>query len=224
MTYYDDLSEKDWLKSIHATMRRSEGKRQAISFQLEADDVLGAQLAAILAAIEGLAACIAAIPAPVVNVSELPAPTVVVEPTPVNLAEIVQAISTMGTRTNPDAIADAIAARILPQPATEPNGMVEVASLLKDIAWKLQGRGVQAYGGGAVSFSPAGLNQLTEALAQGISGPTGPAPSGYDFVDNTYTGDNLTEVVYKTGGSGGTTVATITMTYDGDKLDTVTWS
>jgi hypothetical protein len=37
----------------------------------------------------------------------------------------------------------------------------------------------------------------------------------HDYISNTYTGSNLTQVVFKRGGSGGTTVATLTMTYDG---------
>ena len=36
----------------------------------------------------------------------------------------------------------------------------------------------------------------------------------YDYVSLSYTGDNLTGVIFKTGGAGGTTVATVTMTYD----------
>ena len=37
----------------------------------------------------------------------------------------------------------------------------------------------------------------------------------HDHISLTYTGSNLTGVVYKTGGSGGTTVATLTLAYDG---------
>lgn len=37
----------------------------------------------------------------------------------------------------------------------------------------------------------------------------------HDYMDLAYTGGNLTEVVYKQGGSTGTTVATLTLTYDG---------
>jgi hypothetical protein len=37
----------------------------------------------------------------------------------------------------------------------------------------------------------------------------------HDYIDLSYTGTNLTGVVYKTGGSGGTTVATLTLAYDG---------
>lgn len=45
-----------------------------------------------------------------------------------------------------------------------------------------------------------------------IAGLTIPA---HDYMDLSYTGSNLTSVVYKTGGSTGTTVATLTLTYDG---------
>jgi len=38
----------------------------------------------------------------------------------------------------------------------------------------------------------------------------------HDYVACTYTGSNLTQLVYKTGGSGGETVATITLSYDGN--------
>lgn len=44
----------------------------------------------------------------------------------------------------------------------------------------------------------------------------------YDYISLSYTGTNLTSVVYKTGGSGGTTVATLTLAYTGSRLDTVT--
>jgi len=47
----------------------------------------------------------------------------------------------------------------------------------------------------------------------------------HDYISLSYTGSNLTGVVYKTGGSGGTTVATLTLTYDGsNNLLTVTRS
>jgi hypothetical protein len=44
----------------------------------------------------------------------------------------------------------------------------------------------------------------------------------YDYVSLSYTGDNLTSVVFKRGGSGGTTVATLTLVYTGARLDSVT--
>lgn len=37
----------------------------------------------------------------------------------------------------------------------------------------------------------------------------------HDYIALSYTGSNLTGVVYKTGGSGGTTVATLVLAYDG---------
>lgn len=43
----------------------------------------------------------------------------------------------------------------------------------------------------------------------------------YDYIDLTYTGDDLTGVVYK---SGGTAVATLTLAYSGGKLVSVTKS
>ena len=45
----------------------------------------------------------------------------------------------------------------------------------------------------------------------------------HDYVSCSYTGTNMTGVVFKNGGSGGNTVATLTLTYDGsDNLLTVT--
>jgi hypothetical protein len=51
------------------------------------------------------------------------------------------------------------------------------------------------------------------------------APAEYDYIEMGYTGSNMTSVVYKTGGSGGTTVATLTLAYDGsNNLTSVTRS
>jgi len=47
-------------------------------------------------------------------------------------------------------------------------------------------------------------------------------PEFHDYIALTYTGANLTKVVYKDGGSSGTTVATLTLAYTGAVLDTVT--
>lgn len=47
----------------------------------------------------------------------------------------------------------------------------------------------------------------------------------HDYLSLSYTGSNLTGIIYKTGGSGGTTVATLTLGYDGsDNLTSVTKS
>jgi len=39
-------------------------------------------------------------------------------------------------------------------------------------------------------------------------------PTAYDFISLSYLSDNLTVVVYKEGGAAGTTVSTLTLTYD----------
>jgi len=46
-------------------------------------------------------------------------------------------------------------------------------------------------------------------------------PKEYDYISLSYTDDDLTGVVYKTGGSGGTTVATLTLTYTDNVLQSV---
>ena len=57
------------------------------------------------------------------------------------------------------------------------------------------------------------------AVVAGLSIPE------HDYIALGYTGTNLTGVVYKTGGSGGTTVATLTLAYDGnDNIISVTKS
>lgn len=47
-------------------------------------------------------------------------------------------------------------------------------------------------------------------------------PSTYDYISLAYTGDNLTTVVFKSGGSGGTTISTLTLAYSGSTLTSVT--
>jgi hypothetical protein len=46
----------------------------------------------------------------------------------------------------------------------------------------------------------------------------------HDYIALSYTGNDLTGVTYKTGGSGGTTVATLTLAYSDGKLASVTKS
>lgn len=62
----------------------------------------------------------------------------------------------------------------------------------------------------------AGVSALTS-----IAGMAVPA---HDHIALGYTGDNLTTVTYKTGGSGGTTVATLTLAYSGSTLTSITRS
>ena len=48
-------------------------------------------------------------------------------------------------------------------------------------------------------------------------------PSAYDYISLTYNaGGNVATATYKTGGSGGTTVAVLTLAYSGSNLTTVT--
>jgi len=49
-------------------------------------------------------------------------------------------------------------------------------------------------------------------------------PNSYDYVVTTYTGGNLTTVVYKSGGASGTTVSTLTLAYTGARLNSITKS
>ena len=65
------------------------------------------------------------------------------------------------------------------------------------------------------SINPS--SETTLAKIPGIAIPL------HDYVALSYTGANLTGVVYKIGGAGGTTVATLVLTYDSsDNLLTVT--
>lgn len=55
-----------------------------------------------------------------------------------------------------------------------------------------------------------------------LGGIAGLVPSAFDYISLSYTGSNLTGVVYKLGGSGGTTVATLTIAYSGSNITSVT--
>lgn len=69
-------------------------------------------------------------------------------------------------------------------------------------------------------------NATLSVTADGVeikndSGNPVPVVSGleipeHDYVSLNYTGSNLTGVVYKVGGSDGTTVATLALVYDGN--------
>jgi hypothetical protein len=47
-------------------------------------------------------------------------------------------------------------------------------------------------------------------------------PAEYDYVALSYTGADLTGVVFRTGGAGGTIVATLTLAYTAGNLTSVT--
>ena len=69
-------------------------------------------------------------------------------------------------------------------------------------------------------FATSSNQTSANTLLGGIAGLT---PSVFDYISLTYTGSNLTGVVFKTGGSGGTAISTLTLGYDGsDNLTSVT--
>jgi hypothetical protein len=83
--------------------------------------------------------------------------------------------------------------------------------------------------GGSLTVDGPLTDAELRATAVPVSGTvnvlTGLEIPEHDYIDLSYTGSNLTGVVYKTGGSGGTTVATLTLAYDGnDNLISVTKS
>lgn len=46
-------------------------------------------------------------------------------------------------------------------------------------------------------------------------------PETYDYIELSYSGNNITSSVFKVGGSGGTVVATLNLTYSGDNIISV---
>ncbi|MFA5406953.1 MAG: hypothetical protein WC307_06375 [Candidatus Nanoarchaeia archaeon] len=46
-------------------------------------------------------------------------------------------------------------------------------------------------------------------------------PDSYDYMSFGYTGDNITDIVYKIGGASGTIVATLTLTWSGSNITSV---
>lgn len=69
---------------------------------------------------------------------------------------------------------------------------------------------------------------VTIAAGTAAIGKLGAVPGldipAHDHISLSYTGADLTGVVYKTGGSGGTTVATLTLAYTSGNLTSVTKS
>src|SRR3990167_2060132 len=86
------------------------------------------------------------------------------------------------------------------------------------------GKQITEFGGDMTAPSVVGLKIGTEQISsanplpvtEGLNLPV------YDYISMTYTGSNLTEIIYKLGGASGTTVATLTMTYSGSNLISVT--
>jgi hypothetical protein len=85
-------------------------------------------------------------------------------------------------------------------------------------------------GGGGDARIDIGAVSLGDVEIKNDSGNPIPTIEGleipaHDYIALSYTGTNLTGVTYKEGGSGGTTVATLTLAYDGsNNLTSVTKS
>ena len=138
----------------------------------------------------------------------LSSPTVVVEPP--NLADIVTAVTSLKPGPTAAEIAAAIADLIQP-PSVGEDGVAplrEVAEALRNLDFRMQGMGRQAYGGGAVHLEPGQSISIANQLI----------PSAYDEIVLSYTGSNVTGVVYK---SAGHTTSTLTLTYSGDNITRV---
>lgn len=63
-----------------------------------------------------------------------------------------------------------------------------------------------------IATGQAADTALIKASSASIAGMAIPAN---DYISLGYTGANLTSVIYKSGGASGTTVATLTLAYDG---------
>lgn len=76
--------------------------------------------------------------------------------------------------------------------------------------------------GNPIPISDAGGSITVDGSVTTLAGLEIPA---HDYIAMAYTGSNLTGVTYKSGGSGGTTVATLTLAYDGsNNLTSITKS
>ena len=131
---------------------------------------------------------------------------------PTNLATI-KSPSTPAATTDP-----ALVVAISPNNPISVSGTVEQgtpASLAG--AWPVEitdGTSVLGTSTDPVRIDPTGTTP------QPVSSPL--EPPKYDYVSLSYTGSNLTEVQYYLGGSGGTLMATLTLSYSGSNLISVT--
>lgn len=86
--------------------------------------------------------------------------------------------------------------------------------------------GVTTGGGGAyvdVKVKPSGALVVSDddVLTQ-LETLNSLVPSAYDYISLSYSGSNVTGVVYKSGGSSGTIVSTLTIVYSGSNITSVT--
>lgn len=68
------------------------------------------------------------------------------------------------------------------------------------------------------------IKGYTDGIEGLLGGVAGFVPSVYDYISLSYTDGDLTGVVFKTGGSGGSTVSTLTLAYTAHVLQSVTKS
>lgn len=73
-----------------------------------------------------------------------------------------------------------------------------------------------------VSIPDIATETTLDAINTKLGGLSSFTPAVYDYISLSYTGDDLTGVVFKIGGSGGTTVSTLTLAYAGGVLTSVT--
>lgn len=76
--------------------------------------------------------------------------------------------------------------------------------------------------GAATSSNQTSTNTKLDTLYTSLQTINSLTPSIYDYIALSYTGSDLTSVVYKNGGSGGTTVSTLTLAYTSSVLQSVT--
>jgi hypothetical protein len=80
-------------------------------------------------------------------------------------------------------------------------------------------------GGATEAKQDAQLAKMPDLVSGSVPVVTGLEIPEHDHISLSYTSGNLTGVTYRTGGSGGTVVATLTLAYDGsNNLLTVTKS
>lgn len=76
--------------------------------------------------------------------------------------------------------------------------------------------------GAATETTLAEIGADIDTIESGIITLNSLVPSAYDYIALSYTGADLTTVTWKVGGSGGTTVAIVALTYSASVLQTVT--
>ena len=91
------------------------------------------------------------------------------------------------------------------------------------LAWEASTKGSGTGQDVAVSNFPAVISGATVPTIDQVLNCL--VPSAYDYISLGYTGSNLTTVLFKLGGVGGTLISTLTLGYDGsNNLTSVTKS